>query len=126
MDQFYFYLQYALYGACILCFVVLLGYMLWYKQWLNAILSVFFTFFCLGGGFLIPLVIGWQEAANWKIKNLMRAYSVLVVICFIMLAKSSYVYMTTPKPTVDPKVQARQRAQAAAKNAQKGAMPKFK
>jgi hypothetical protein len=112
MDQVYEYLGYAFYygtiAGLVICFVILLGYMLWYKQWLNFFLSLFFLLAC-GSGFLIPLVIGWQEAKNWKIPKLIRLYSVLVLFGFFILSNHLYVDLTTQK---EPEVKGKKGAKA--------------
>jgi hypothetical protein len=106
MDTVYEYLGLAAYYGILaglaICYVWLLGYMLWYKQWLNFFLSIFFAF-CLGAGALIPLVIGWQEAKNWKIPKLIRIYSVLVVFGFFIVSHRIWVDLTTHKEPVDSK-----------------------
>ena len=73
-------------------------------------------------GPLIALVIGWQEAGKWKIKNLVRINSALLVVCFLLLTRTAYVDFMKPKPKVDPKIVAKQRAAAAAAAAAKGKM----
>jgi hypothetical protein len=132
VDQVYYYLGQALYWGLIAAFwvssVMLLGYLLWHKQWLYAFLTLFFTavFWVTPPlrvlGPLIALVIGWQEAEKWKIKNLLRLNSVLLVLCFLMYTRDSYIEFTKPKPKVDPAKAARERAQKAAK----AGLPKMK
>jgi len=123
MDQVLGYVSLALYYGILVaflgCYLVLLGHLLWNKQWLVAFLSVFFTvvfvpvgpFITLGP--LIAMVIGWQEAKKWKIKNLMRAMSALLVVTFILLARTAYVDFMTAPPKEDPKAKKK-----------KGMMPK--
>jgi hypothetical protein len=78
-------------------------------------LSVFFAvIFAPAGPFitmgpLLLLVVGWPEAEKWKIKNLLRVSSALLVVCFILLTRTAYVNFMTPPPAVDPKAQARQK-----------------
>ena len=129
MDQVYFYLGQALYYGLMAGFVVtyvwLLGYFLWHKLWLFAFLSIAFTAAAYTAGAIwaivlgppIVLVVGWQEAAKWKAKNLVRVFGALWVICFILLARDAWTDFMKPKPKVDPAIAARQRAQAAAKAA---------
>ena len=57
----------------------------------------------------------WQEAAKWKIKNLLRVNSVLLVLCFFLYTRDSWVEFTKPKPKVDPAKLARERALKAQK-----------
>jgi hypothetical protein len=106
MDTFYEYLGLAAWWGIVvglgICYVILLGYMLWYKQWLNFFLSIFFAF-CLGAGALIPLVIGWQEQKNWKIPKLIRIYTVLVVFGFFIVSHQIWVDLTTKEEPIDPK-----------------------
>jgi uncharacterized membrane protein len=126
VDQVLGYLGLALYygllAAFLVCFVMLLGYLLLHKQWLFAFLSIFFAvLFKPAGplillGPLIALAVGWQEAGNWKIKKLMRIYSALYVVCFILLTRTAYVDYTTPAPKLDPKSQAKQKAAARARH----------
>lgn len=130
MDQVAEYLRLGLYYGLFVGFwisyVMLLGYFLWNKQWLFVILSLFFTgvFYPAGPmiflGPLIAVVIGWQEAGKWKIKNLVRINSALLVVCFLLLTRTAYVDFMKPKPKVDPKIVAKQRAAAAAAAAAKG------
>jgi hypothetical protein len=108
MDQVWTYLGYALYAAIFVCFAYLMFYFLWYKQWLYAILSILFLFACYSG-FLFALVIGWQESSNWNIKKLMRVYTVLLVVFFIVFARAQYKDFTTPKPLLDPRAQMKQK-----------------
>jgi hypothetical protein len=125
VDQVYYYLGQALYWGIIAAFwissVILLGYLLWNKQWLFAFLTIAFTvaFWVTPPlrvlGPLIALVIGWQEAGKWKIKNLLRVNSVLLALCFFLYSRDSWIEFTKPKPKVDPAKAARERAQAAAK-----------
>jgi hypothetical protein len=114
MDLVYSYLwlalYYGFYYGFLISFVILMGYFLWHKQWLFTLLSIGFSF--MYGGFLLALVIGWQEANNWKIKNFMRVYTILLVVFFIMGAKTLFTTLTTASPPVDPKVQAKQKAAA--------------
>jgi hypothetical protein len=132
VDQVYSYLGIGLYygilAAGVVSYLVLLGYLLWNKQWLFVFLSIAFTaaFYPTGpfivAGPLIAVIIGWQEAKKWNIKNLVRITSVLMVLCFIVLARDAYITFVTPKPKVDPAKLARERAQKALK----GAMQKAK
>jgi hypothetical protein len=132
VDQVYYYLGQGLYWGIIaafwICSLILLGYLLWNKQWLFSFLTIAFTaaFYYAGPfvvcGPLIALVIGWQEADRWKIKNLLRATSALMVLCFFLYSRDVYVEFTKPKPKVDPAKLARERAQRAAKSA----LPKAK
>jgi hypothetical protein len=125
VDQVSEYLRLGLYWLIIAAFwlssLVLLGHLLWRKQWLFAFLAIFFTavFWVTPPlrvlGPLIALVIGWQEAAKWKIKNLLRLNSVLLVLCFLMYTRDSWVEFTKPKPKVDQAKLARERAQKALK-----------
>jgi hypothetical protein len=112
MDQALEYLKLGAYYGCIasmvICFLILLGYMLWYKQWLYFFVSLFFVV-CLGAGFLIPLVIGWQEEKKWKIPKLIRIYSALVVVCSFFMMSFMWKELTTHKEQVDPRV-AKQKA----------------
>jgi hypothetical protein len=126
-------LYYGLFLAFIVCYIVLLGHLLWNKQWLIVLLSVFFAvIFAPAGPFIalgpaIALVIGWQEAGKWKITNLMRLFSALWVVCFLLLTRDAYINFMNPPPKVDPKVEARLKAQQAAQKAlQKGGPPKMK
>jgi hypothetical protein len=91
------YLVYAMYTAFLVCFVILMWQFLWHKQWKMALLSLFFTWAC-GGGFLIALIIGWQEAANWKIKRLMIIYSILLPPCFIVFMNDQIKQAMEPPP----------------------------
>ncbi len=103
-------MTWVIYLAFLGCFVVLMGHFLFHKQWAMVGLSLFFAAGCLGSGFLIALVVGWQEAANWKIQKLMRWYTGLLVVSFMLAAHTAYLTMTAPPPAVDPQEQARQRA----------------
>jgi hypothetical protein len=129
VDQVYYYLGQAFYWGIIVAFwissVMLLGYLLWNKQWLFAFLTIAFTaaFWVTPPlrvlGPLIALVVGWPEADKWKIKNLLRVNSVLLVLCFLTYTRDSWIEFTKPKPKVDPAKAARERAQKAAKAALK-------
>ena len=92
------------------CYIWLLGYFLWHRQWGLTLVSLLFAF--CGGGFLIALVIGWQEEKNWKIRRLMVAYTALTVVWFSMLAHSLFENFTTQKPpeVTDAKSKARMKA----------------
>ncbi len=106
MDLVYQYLGLAAWwgivGGLALCFLILLGYMLWNKQWLYFLISILFLPACFSGT-LIPLVIGWQEEKNWKIPKLIRIYSVLVVLGFFILSHQVWVGLTTREEPVDEK-----------------------
>jgi hypothetical protein len=125
VDQVYFYAGQGLYwliiGAFWLSSLVVLGHVLWHKQWLYAILAIFFTavFWVTPPlrvlGPLIALVIGWQENSKWKIKNLVRLNSVLLVLSFFLYTRDSWTEFTKPKPKVDQAKLARERAQKALK-----------
>jgi hypothetical protein len=91
------YLTYALYTAFIVCFVLILWQFFWHKQWKMALLSLFFTWAC-GGGFLIALIIGWQEAAAWKIKKLMIVYSILLPLSFAVFMNDRFKEAMEPPP----------------------------
>src|SRR4051794_32047049 len=113
MDQVLGYaglaLYYGLLLAFLVCYLIVLGHFLWNKQWGFVFLSLFFTivFYPVGPfitlGALIVLVIGWQEADKWKIKNLIRIFSVLTVVVFLLLARDAYHGFMNPPPKVDPK-----------------------
>ena len=127
MDQVLQYIRLALYYACfagfVITYIMILGHFLWHKQWLFVFLSLVFTaiFYPAGPmivlGPLIALVIGWQEAGKWNIKNLVRIFSALLVIVFFLMTRDAYYNFTKPKPKVDPVIAARERAQKAAKAA---------
>jgi hypothetical protein len=129
VDQVSEYLRLGLYYGLFVGFwasyVVLLGYFLWNKQWLFVFLSLFFTgvFYPAGPmiflGPLVAVVIGWQEAGKWNIKNLVRINSALLVICFLLLTRTAYVDFMKPKPKVDPAVAAKERMKRAAAAAAK-------
>jgi hypothetical protein len=104
MDQVWTYLGYALYAAIFVCFAILMFHFLWHKQWLYTLLSIGFLFACYSG-FLFALVIGWQEAANWNIKKLMRIYTGLLIIFFVMFTRAQYKEFTTPKAPTDPRAE---------------------
>jgi hypothetical protein len=99
---------------------MILGHFLWNKQWLFVFLSLVFTaiFYPAGPlillGPLIALVIGWQEADKFQIKNLVRVFSALLVICFFLMTRDAYIDFMKPKPKADPAVLARERAAKAA------------
>jgi len=128
MDQIPHYLAIALNVAFLVCFLMLMWQLLIHKQWTMVLLSLFFAIVCggavagadvlsIGPGYLIAMVIGWQEAKNWKIQKLMRIYSALFVVCFILFANTMFHSLTTPAPTVDPRVAKQQAAIKAAKEA---------
>jgi len=123
VDQVYVYLRLALYwgllASCAVCYLILLGHLLWNKQWLIVFISIFFTvvFWPVKAlivlGPLIALVIGWQEADKWKIKKLMRIFSALLVVCFIMLVPGTIdTFMHPPKVEIDPIKAAKQKHNA--------------
>jgi uncharacterized membrane protein len=136
MDQISYYLAIALNVAFLVCFLMLMWQLLIHKQWLMVLLSLFFAVVCggamagagalsIGPGYLIAMVIGWQEAKNWKIQKLMRIYSALFVVCFILFANTVIESFTNPPPKVDPRVAKQQAArEAAQKAAQKGIQPR--
>jgi hypothetical protein len=107
MDQTHGYIGIALNVAFVAAYLWLLGLFLWNHQWKMVLLSLLFSF--CGGGFLIALVVGWQEAANWKIQRFMKLYSALLVVCFLMFAHTLFISLTTPSPppVMDPKTKAR-------------------
>jgi hypothetical protein len=109
MDQVRNYLTFALDAAFLVCFALLLWQLLIHRQWRMALLSIGFAFAC-GGGFLFALIVGWQEAANWKIKKLMRWYSVLLVLWFVVSANNLFRSFMAPSPPADLKAKARQKA----------------
>jgi hypothetical protein len=119
MDQVLGYvgmgLNYGILAAFVVCYVILLGHFLWNKQWLFVFLSLFFTvvFYPVGPfvtlGPLILLVIGWQEANKWGIKKLIRIFTVLFVLSFLLLTRMSYVnYVNAPRE--DPKAKGKKGA----------------
>src|SRR4051812_49609815 len=106
MNQAYPYLALALNVSFLVCFLLLMWQLLIHKQWKMVLLSLFFAVVCggtLGGGGLlsvgpgdlIAMVIGWQEAENWKIKKLMRIYSALFVVCSMIFVNTMYKSLTT-------------------------------
>src|SRR4051812_48555970 len=97
-------LRYLLFGSLFICYAMIVWQMLYHKQWANTALSLVFLVVCFSGT-LIALVIGWQEAGNWKIKKLMRIYSVLVVLCFFVAARDVFHTMTTAETSVPTKKQ---------------------
>jgi hypothetical protein len=79
-------LYYSLYTGMAVCYVMLLYHFFARKQWMLALVSLFFiipwcgeTLTCYGG-LLIALIIGWQEAGKWHIKKLMQIYTVLFLL----------------------------------------------
>jgi hypothetical protein len=123
MDQAFGYLAIALNVAFLVCFLMLMWQLLLHKKWSMVLLCIFFAVVCggslsggsmlsVGPGYLIALVIGWQEAANWKIQKLMRCYTALFVVGLILFVHSFYTTLSTPPPPEDPKVQAKKRAAA--------------
>jgi hypothetical protein len=127
VDQVFEYLRlgsyYGLFAAYWVCVVILLGYLVWNKQWLVALLTVAFTaaFYPAGPliilGPVLAIVIGWQEAAKWKAKNLLRVTSALMVVCFLLLSRTYWVEFMKPAPKVDQAKLARERAAKAQKSA---------
>jgi hypothetical protein len=128
MDQALDYLVIALDVAFLVCFAMLLWQFLLHKQWMIVLLSLFFAVVCggsllnggvlnVGPGYLIAMVVGWQEAKNWKIQKLMRWYTGLFVLGFVIFAHSFVQTLTTASPPVDPKVLAKQKAAARQKAA---------
>ena len=124
MDQVYFYVGQALYYGILAAFwvsyVMMLGYFLWHKQWLFVFLSLVFTagFYAVGPfillGPLIVLIVGWQEAAKWNIKKLVRISSALLVISFLLMTRTWYLRPKESEKKVDKVAEGRMRAQKAA------------
>jgi hypothetical protein len=102
MDQVRHYLKLAMYAGAIICYVMVLWQFLMHKQWKLVLLSLLCNIVLLGG-FLVALIIGWQEAANWKMKRLMIIFSVLLPLCMISLMRDEWRRMTEPPPVVKAK-----------------------
>ena len=104
-------LSWALYAATWGCFLAILGHCLYHKSWKNFFICLVFALMCslLGGtgGMLIALVIGWQEAGKWKIKNLMRAYTVLIFFYIPVYAMDKY-HEEANRPVEVPKGKTKQ------------------
>src|SRR5262249_19829503 len=78
-----FYLWYAMFGALIIAFLWLMFEFFMNGQWKFAVLFMVCAPWCMSG-FLMALIVGWQEAAKWRVKKLMITYSVIFVICSIL------------------------------------------
>jgi hypothetical protein len=62
----------------LICFILIVVKMFQDKKTGAGIASIVLAL-CCGIGFLIALVVGWQNAHRWNIRNLMIAYTVLLV-----------------------------------------------
>lgn len=114
MDQAKYYFTYwVLFPGLIVCFAIVIWKMLTNRQWKTALLSIAFIPAC-GGGFFIPLIIGWQEAEKWKIKKLMMLYSGLIVVCGSIFVYTTIYKAFNPEVVLDAKTKARMKAQAKA------------
>jgi hypothetical protein len=86
---------------------MILWQMLMHKQWKLALLSIVCTPVWLApifwGGYLVALIIGWQENSKWKINKIMIAYSLLVPVCFILALQNVIKEATAPPPVVQAK-----------------------
>ena len=85
-----------LYVAFLASYMALMWQFLYHGQWKMALLSIVFLFAC-GGGFIIALIIGWQEAARWQMKRLMIVYSLLLVPCVFVGARDQLHDVMNPK-----------------------------
>jgi hypothetical protein len=95
-------LYYGIFAGLFLCYAIILYRLLEIRQWKLVILCLAFTFIPLiRGGFLIALIIGWQEAKRAQIKNVMRIYSVLLVPCFFVWSSEWVDYLLHP-PKEEP------------------------
>ena len=86
----------CLFAAFLASYVALLWQFLYHGQWKMALLSFAFLFAC-GGGFIIALIIGWQEAAKWQMKRLMIVYSLLLVPCVFVGIRDQIDQVMHPK-----------------------------
>lgn len=68
--------------AAFICFVIVLVKMFQNGQSTMAIVSIITA--CCGIGHIIALVIGWQNADSWAIRNLMMVYTVCFVGAFVL------------------------------------------
>ena len=102
-------LYYGLLAAFWVSYVMLLGYFLWHKQWLFVFLSLVFTagFYPVGPfivlGPLIVLIVGWQEAEKWKIKNLVRISTAVLVCSFLSMSVEWYMRPKEKEKQIVPK-----------------------
>jgi hypothetical protein len=134
MDQVYYYLGKALDVGFFVCFLMLMWQLLMHKQWKMVLLCLVCAVGCggillgsdargtlsVGPGYLIAMVIGWQEAENWKMKKLMRWYTGLFVVCFILFVNNLYSTFTTAPPPPDAKTLAKERARRLQERAKEG------
>ena len=70
--------------ASLVCFILVLVKMFQNKQTVLGIVCIV-TFFCCIGG-LITFVFGWMNAAAWNIKNLMMAWTAIIVANLLLSA----------------------------------------
>jgi hypothetical protein len=134
MDQVYYYLGKALDLGFLVCFFMLMWQFLMHNQWKMVVLCLICAIGCggillgsdgrgplsVGPGYLIAMIIGWQEAGNWKMKKLMRWYTGLFVVCFFLFTHTLYKTFTTAPPPPDAKTQARERARRLQERAKEG------
>jgi hypothetical protein len=51
-------------------------------------------FLCIGIGGIIALVVGWQNADRWRIRNLMQIYTVSIIAAYVL---SGAAWLFAPK-----------------------------
>lgn len=68
--------------AAFICFIIVLVKMFQNGQTMIALVSIITA--CCGIGQIIALVIGWQNADRWMIRNLMMVYTVTFIGAIVL------------------------------------------
>ena len=68
--------------AAFVCFIIVLVKMFQNGQTMSGVISIITA--CGGIGQIIALVIGWQNADRWMIRNLMMVYTVTFIGAIVL------------------------------------------
>jgi hypothetical protein len=91
----------AIFTGAIVCYAMIMWQFLAHRKWKLALLSLVFVplpFCWAWPGFLIALILGWQEAGNWNMKKLMRIYSIFFVLITFPYVSNRFEVMMKGRP----------------------------
>ncbi len=80
------------------CFGLVVGKLLRQGEVFAAAISLICLFLC-GLGLFVALAYGWSKAGEWRIRRLMMAYSLSLVLCFILPVLSPFFLSHPGRPS---------------------------
>ncbi|HEX4590946.1 MAG TPA: hypothetical protein VH120_13500 [Gemmataceae bacterium] len=79
--------------AALVCFIMVVIQMFQHNMTGLGIVCIV-LFLCIGIGGIIALIVGWQNADRWRIRNLMQIYTVSIIAAYVL---SGAAWLIAPK-----------------------------